>query len=148
MITEEEYKEAIKQKDAAQSIITRYGAEKQKRFDERMKTNPIFTDEELIYSADTLCPCGHGIAYPAGCSPWHYWDCSAILKGIADKNVQHTARLDFTCYEIKCEQQPSARGLTTRGVFKPKVSDGKCVHGFALGVGCSVCVKKEDKNGN
>lgn len=82
-----------------------------------MAENPIFTDDELVYSANQLCPCGHGLAYPKDCGPSHYWDCSAILKGIADKSVQHTGQLPFAFYYIKVE---SERNGTTRGVFKPR----------------------------
>ena len=117
MISEEEYKEACKQLDSAQKVINKYHKEEQQRFDLRLKNNPVFTDEELFYSAYSLCPCGHGLAYPKGCGPGHYWDCSAILKGIHDKSVTHTGQLPFTFYDIKGE---SERNGTTRGVFKPK----------------------------
>lgn len=89
--------------------------------------------ERLVYAAHDRCPCGAGLAYdPAGAvggeddSP-HYkpnaWDCSAILLGTAiaageEGAVQHTGVLPFAFYEIKSENQPSARGATTR----PKVT--------------------------
>lgn len=120
MVTEEQVELARKHKAEAESTINQYHKERMERFDERMKTNPIFTDEELIYSQSILCPCGHGLAYPKGCGPFHYWDCSAILKGIANKTVTHTGQLPFSFYEIKSEQQPG--GGTTRGVFRPKSS--------------------------
>lgn len=84
--------------------------------------------ERLIYAATARCPCGAGLAYdPAGevggeDGP-HYkpnaWDCSAILIGTAISKglpgaVQHTGVLPFAFYEIKSEDQPSARGATTR----------------------------------
>ena len=115
-ITEEQYEQACKQKQEAEIIIDRYFIEKRQRFKERMKTNPIFTDDELYYSRVDLCPCGHGLAYPKSCGPDHYWDCSAILKGIADKDVEHTGQLPFAYYEIKGE----LGNLTTRGVYLPK----------------------------
>lgn len=71
----------------------------------------------LRYAAYARCPCGAGMAYePTGESgrPHGYWDCSAILLGVADEAVTHTAQLPFTFYEIKSETQPSARGATTR----------------------------------
>ncbi len=124
MITETEYKEACINRDLCQEIINRYHNERAERFKEKMLTNPVFTDEELHYSAYSLCPCGHGLAYPEGCGGFHYWDCSAILKGIADKNVTHTSPLPFSMYDVKGESEH--RG-TTRGVFKPKVEfEVKC----------------------
>lgn len=79
--------------------------------------------DRLVYSAWSRCPCGAGLAYDpcfedensvfkgplSGC-----WDCSAILLGIADKGVTHTAQLPFAFYEISSEGQPSANGATTR----------------------------------
>lgn len=67
--------------------------------------------KKLIYAAEARCPCGAGLAYSKGMD---HWDCSAILEGTADKNVQHTAQLPFVFYEIKSEHQPSAFGRTTR----------------------------------
>lgn len=66
-------------------------------------TNPIFTEDELRFAAKTRCPCGAGLAYPKGCGPRFYWDCSAILMGKADENVKHTDKLPFTFYEIHSE---------------------------------------------
>lgn len=120
MITAEQYEQARQQRAAAEEIMNEYHKQQRDAFDERMKTNPIFTDDELVYSAMNLCPCGHGLAYPKDCGINHHWDCSAILKGIHDKTVEHTAQLPFMYYGIKSEGQPSAHGHTTRGVFKPK----------------------------
>lgn len=90
---------------------------------------------ELIYAAFSRCPCGAGMAYPkngdypahanrgdAGPFNWPFggwWDCSAILLGEAVEkgqpgSVEHTAVLPFAFYEIKSENQPSAKGATTR----------------------------------
>lgn len=115
---------AVAAKELVEKIIAAFMKEQAEAFQERFKrfesgAEP-FKDEDLIYSAETLCPCGHGIAYPKGCGGFHHWDCSAILKGIADRSVQHTGQLPFTFYEVKSEQQPSANGATTRGVFRPK----------------------------
>jgi hypothetical protein len=120
MITESQYEKAIEDEKAAREIINAYGKQERYAFSQRLIDNPIFTDDELIYAAFNLCPCGHGIAYPVNCGPGHYWDCSAILKNIASDDVKHTDKLPFVCYEIKSEKQPSARGATTRGVFKPE----------------------------
>lgn len=117
MVTKEEYDLAIKQEKEAKEVIHQYHKEKLERFDQRMKDNPIFTDDELHYSATNLCPCGHGLAYPKECGTHHYWDCSAILKGIADKSVKHTDQLPFAFYDVKGE---SERRGTTRGVFRPQ----------------------------
>lgn len=121
-ITEEQYEAARLQVKEAEYIISCYHTQKSEAFEERMKTNPIiFTDDELVYSRDTLCPCGHGLAYPKECGPNHHWDCSAILKGIADKSITHEAKLPFAFYKIKAEGETMGDTLTTRGVFKPKV---------------------------
>ena len=110
MISKKEYEEAVAQQEVAQQTITQYFQEKQKRFDNRMKTNHIFKDDELVYAATAKCPCGHGLAYPEGCGPSHHWDCSAILKGIANKDVKHTGKMPFMFYSIKSEN--SERGTT------------------------------------
>lgn len=118
-ITEEQYQKAIKDKDEADKTINQYWKEEKERFEQRMKEfadGKFFTDDELLYSRTALCPCGHGLAYPKKCHPHHHWDCSAILKGIADKNVEHTGQLPFSFYDIKGEQGFK----TTRGVFIPK----------------------------
>lgn len=71
--------------------------------------------KRLVYAATARCPCGLGLAHEVGASPPQgYWDCSGILLGTADENVQHTAKLPFIFYEIKSEHQPSAEGRTTR----------------------------------
>lgn len=71
---------------------------------------------ELIYAATVRCPCGAGLAYDnETADPFKgFWDCSAIMLGTAREDVTHTARLPFVYYEIKGENQPSARGATTR----------------------------------
>ena len=82
--------------------------------------------DRLVFAAYSRCPCGAGLAYdPAAEEPdsvFHgpsAWDCSAIILGTAVASgqpgaVQHTGKLPFAFYEIKSENQPSARGLTTR----------------------------------
>ncbi len=119
MITKEQYEQAINQRDDAERIIQEYTRQQMEAFEQRMKDNPVFADDELIYSRYSLCPCGHGVAYPRGCGPFHYWDCSAILKGIHDKSVEHCGQLPFTTCDIKSEQGTQ----TTRGVFRPKPAE-------------------------
>ena len=75
--------------------------------------NP-FQPDELIFAAYNRCPCGAGMAYPKSIGVHGAWDCSAILMGNADQAVKHTDVLPFTFWEIKSEDQPSARGATTR----------------------------------
>jgi hypothetical protein len=121
MITKEEYADAVEQKTAAEHIINQYHREQADAFEKRLHSGVPFTDDELIYSAFDLCPCGHGIAYPKGCGITHYWECAGILKGITDAGVQHCDRLPFAFYSVISEQQTiRANGRTTRGVFKPK----------------------------
>ena len=119
MIRREEYDSAVKQQKKSQEIINQFHKEQAERFSKRMANNPIFTDEELRYSAKMLCPCGYGLAYPKSCGAFHYWDCSAILKGTADDMVTHTSQLPFNVTNIKSESE--SRG-TTRGVCRPKES--------------------------
>ena len=118
MVTKTQYDEAVKQQKNAEKIINQYHEEQAASFNERLKNGPAFTDDELIYSAYNLCPCGHGLAYPKGCGAFHYWDCSAILKGEHDKSVEHCAQLPFTTTDIKSEND---RRGTTRGMLKPKI---------------------------
>ena len=120
MITQEQYEAACAQKDAADEVIRAFYLQKENDFKARLESGKPFTDDELVYAAFTLCPCGHGLAYPKACGMSHYWDCSAILKGIADKTVKHTGRLPFAFYSVKSEEERSAGGSTTRGVFRPQ----------------------------
>lgn len=118
MITKEQYDAAIAQKEAAQVVINQYHLEYRDAFKARMEDNPIFTDDELVYAATTLCPCGYGMAYPKTCGPDHYWECAAILKGIAQPDPErHADRMPFMMYDMKSESQ--TRG-TTRGVYRPR----------------------------
>lgn len=126
MITEEQYQQAIQQEKEARELINNYHRQKEDALQQRLNNGTPFTDDELFYSARSLCPCGHGLAYPKGCGPFHYWDCSAILKGIDDPTVTHTAQLPFSLYDIKGESEH--RG-TTRGTFKPQPICGQRVPG-------------------
>ena len=116
MVTQKQYNEALEQTEAANEVIRQYHSEKDEKFKERLKNKPVFKDRELTYSMDQLCPCGHGLAYPRGCGPGHYWDCSAILKGLADEKITHTGQLPFAYYSIKSE----TKDRTTRGVCIPR----------------------------
>jgi hypothetical protein len=124
MISEDQYNAAVKAKDIAQKIISEFHKEARDRFNSRweefeVKKKP-FWDDDLVYASTQLCPCGHGLAYPKECGPQHHWDCSGYLKGIHNKSIIHTTGLSFAFYSIGSENQPSARGVTTRGVFKPR----------------------------
>lgn len=114
MITEAEYEAAVVSKKAAVATIDAYFRQKDEAFKERMASNAVFQEDELIYAAGARCQCGHGLAYPKACGIFHYWDCSAVLKGTQDLTVPHTDRLPFVFYEIKSENQTSAEGYTTR----------------------------------
>lgn len=79
--------------------------------------------DRLVYAAYGRCPCGAGLAYDPLLEDENsvfkgplsgYWDCSAILLGVADQSVTHTGKLPFAFYDIKCEKQPSANGANTR----------------------------------
>lgn len=120
MVTEEQYQQAVKDKQAAEDVMNVYYAQKDASFKKRIVDGDLFTDDELMYSATSLCPCGHGLAYPKDCGPAHYWDCSAILKGCAKGGDKHTDQLPFMYYEVHAESEH--RG-TTRGVFKPQKVD-------------------------
>lgn len=116
MITNEEYNQAVVRKGKAQEIIDIYNIQEREVFNNRLKSGQPFIDAELTYSRSHLCPCGYGLAYPSNCDLSHYWDCSAILKGIANPDVKHCGQLPFVFYEIKSENDE----MTTRGVFKPQ----------------------------
>jgi hypothetical protein len=85
-----------------------------------------WTDKQLRYAASARCRCGAGLAYApdddgAGTvfkGP-SAWDCSDILTGRAIPSGQpgakeHDEPAPFAFYEVKSEDQPSARGATTR----------------------------------
>lgn len=84
--------------------------------------------ERLIFAAAARCHCGAGLAYdPAsdGEPPFKgpsKWECSDILlfktyeeeRKAGVKAATHDEGFPFAFYEIKSENQPSARGATTR----------------------------------
>ena len=116
MVSKEEFNKAMTDRLKAQETISAYMKEQEELFQKRLNEGPAFNDDELVYSHHCFCPCGHGLAYPRGCGIQHYWDCSVILKGIADKKAKHTGKLPFAFYNVRAE---SVDG-TTRGVFKPQ----------------------------
>ena len=124
-ITETEYLDAKAKSAEAEKVISKYHEQKDKDFEDRLKTNPIFSEDELIFAAFNRCPCGYGLAYPKNCTLNHYWDCAGILMDKASKSIRHAARLPFMYYEIKSEDQPSANGSTTRGTVIPQTTPNK-----------------------
>jgi hypothetical protein len=110
MITEKEYQDAKIAQENAQKIINQYWKEQNDAFEKRLKENPIFKENELIFSATARCPCGAGLAYPKNCTPHHYWDCAAILMGNDDKSVTHTDQKPFAFWKVKSE----SKDFTTR----------------------------------
>lgn len=111
MITEEQYQKALEQRDEAEKIINEYDKQKLQEFWIRLNNGIPFTDDELVYSRFDRCNCGYGLAYPKECPTSHYWDCSAILKGIADVKIKHTTKLWFNFYSVPSETITE----TTRG---------------------------------
>jgi hypothetical protein len=105
--------------DAAEELSRRSRAQSE-AISERVKRTrqadptAAFRADELVFAAHDRCACGAGMAYPIGCSVHDAWHCSAILRGIASRELAHSAPLPFSFYEIKSEDQPSARGATTR----------------------------------
>lgn len=116
MITQEEYDSARAQKESAEKIINAFWSQKLNNFADRWKRfeekNEYFHNDDLVYSAGARCKCGEGLAYPKDCGPNHQWTCSGVLTGRKNDN-EHDA-FPFAFYEIKSENQPSAKGNTTR----------------------------------
>lgn len=122
VITEQEYKDAIARQRADEKIIHEYAKQSIKKFEARwerfQKQGEYFKDDDLTYSAEAKCDkCGAGLAHPKDCGGFHQWTCSTVLKGIGTDGG-HGA-YPFAFYEIKSEEQPSARGCSTR----PKKED-------------------------
>ena len=85
--------------------------------------------DRMVWAAHSRCPCGAGLAYDPLASlegsvfngPLAgYWDCSAIILGVQDNAVKHTAKLPFSFWSIKSAGQPSAQGATTKPAERPK----------------------------
>lgn len=84
------------------------------RLELALKKQAKFNADELIFAAHSRCNCGAGWAYPKNIGMHGAWHCSSILLGTAEKGSLHDAPLPFSFYEIKSENQPSAKGATTR----------------------------------
>lgn len=94
----------------------------------RVEAGDPFTPSELRYAATARCHCGAGLAYPLDIGMHGEWMCSRCLTEPDAVNAElaaadaanggaRTKRHDafpFMFYEIKSEDQPSARGATTR----------------------------------
>lgn len=85
----------------------------------RLWNNPAMTDpftlDELRFASVARCGgCGMGMAYPKKIGVQGAWHCSGVLLKTAPKDATSHDRLPFMCYEIKSEDQPSAKGATTR----------------------------------
>lgn len=86
---------------------------------QRVRTgHPAFSPSELVYAARVRCgKCHAGMAYPKDSGMHGAWVCSAVLlsgdRGIKC-SVAHDRARPFSMYEITSENQPSARGATTR----------------------------------
>lgn len=111
----QELKDKIKPLDDELTTICREEAKATREKMERCAAGvDSFEASELVFSAFTRCHCGAGLAYPVNIGIGGYWDCSAILMNVADKEKTHTGQLPFAFYSIKSEGQPSAGGATTR----------------------------------
>lgn len=116
-VTEDEYKQSIKDEKAAQLVQRRWFHQNRIAYEARLaefRNGRFFTKDELCYSSDAKCSCGYGVAYPKMTNNMHdKWTCAAVLLGRHAPNTQHDA-FPFAFYEIKSEDQPSAYGRTTR----------------------------------
>jgi hypothetical protein len=107
----------------SEKALAEQALEAEKAVKLKLESGDSFTDGELVYAATARCLCGAGMAYPKGIGTRGFWDCSAILKGEAiaegkTGSVKHEGRMPFTFYEVKSENQPSVKGMSTR----PKVA--------------------------
>src|SRR5579859_1506264 len=72
------------------------------------------SDSDLIYAASDRCMCGAGLAYPRSPGPYGAWSCSHYLLERGRVTGEHVVRLPFVFFDVLSEDQPSARGSTTR----------------------------------
>lgn len=78
------------------------------------RDKPPYAERALVFAAYARCrTCSAGMAYHRGIGMRGAWDCSAVLTGQAADPENHE-HLPFMFYEVKSENQPSARGATTR----------------------------------
>lgn len=80
-----------------------------------------FELSELVFAAFSKCKCGHGLAYPTNIGIHGGWHCSEILLGNASFTDLHVRAMPFSMYEIKSENQPSAKGHTTMPKIKKEI---------------------------
>jgi hypothetical protein len=113
-MTEEEENEILARAEEVKRQRNARYLEKAKAVALRLKNGTAFEEPELIYAAFARCDCGAGYAYPKECGFGGYWECSEILKRTHNKEAKHSPQLPFSFYEVKSEDQPSARGATTR----------------------------------
>ena len=113
MSKSDELYELGRQKEAeAREIFSRANAARM----EELEATPV--PDRMVYAAYARCECGAGLAYDELIGHKHladgHWNCSAVILGTADPNVEHTPKLPFMFYEIKSENSRSAAGATTR----------------------------------
>ena len=91
------------------------------QFKRYRKLRKPFKRKQLLFAAYARCPgCKAGLAYHPGIGMRGYWDCSRVLTGEADPSEVDAEgypihrQYPFMFYEVKSEDQPSARGATTR----------------------------------
>ena len=90
------------------------------RIEKALRGNGDFQPLELHYAGTMRCVCGHGMAYPEGIGGMGAWYCSAILKGVADRNVEHSPSHPFAFWSIKSEDQCyRTGGRSTRPADEP-----------------------------
>lgn len=91
----------------------------------------IYSDLELLYSAESRCVCGAGLAYPLNHEEaWQLraWVCSSVLAGEVVDEKQHDA-FPWAFYKIREETSINNRpGTTTRpdGTVARTVGHAKC----------------------
>ncbi len=78
-----------------------------------------YSADELRFSAHARCVCGAGLAYAKNDEPATQgaWRCAAALMHTLPVSDTYHGRHDvfpFATYEVKSEDQPSAKGATTR----------------------------------
>lgn len=105
-------------KERLQQISAQRGKAVQQRIEAALKGRGDFKLDELRFAAYERCSCGAGFAYPVDIDirlpNRACWDCSAILRGLAEHGSSHSNSMPFAFYEVKSENQPSANGATTR----------------------------------
>src|SRR4051812_32242019 len=100
-------------KDATQVLHQRLRT-RSSLVDMRIQEGGKFEDSELVYAATARCLCGAGLCYPSNVSTHGAWRCSGVLTHRCKHDVGQHDVFPFVFYEIKSEQQPSAKGATTR----------------------------------